>query len=428
MGEVSRLAPTPLLPPSLPCPISRVKGDAIVADFSLSLVVFCFVSLCSLQKKDNGGEKKKSCCCGEDGKKDEKKNGPNAVVLKIDMHCEGCASKIIKCAKAFEVTVFGLFWSRWGWGGKGVEKAKVEWEASKLTVEGKVDPTKLRERLQEKTKKKVELVSPLPKKDKENKDDNTATTTSNKNNKNSGSGDSKGQEKKKADEKKPKEPPATTAVLKLGLHCQGCVQKIHKFVSKTSGSHFFLLLRHPVNCSLAGNGGVKWFRIWELKLRVDGSAGVTNVTIEQQKDLVTVTGTMDVKALAETLKGRMKRVVEIVPPKKEKEKVKDNEEKKDGNKGSGGGNEKEGCGNGNNQGNGSGGGKKKKGAGGGGGGEYGNAVGNKEEENGPAVGLGYPANTGYGYGCGYGYGYTYGESVHAPQYFSDENPNACSVM
>ncbi|XP_031385132.1 heavy metal-associated isoprenylated plant protein 3-like isoform X2 [Punica granatum] len=325
-------------------------------------------------EKDNGGEKKKSCCCGEDGKKDEKKNGPNAVVLKIDMHCEGCASKIIKCAKAFE----------------GVEKAKVEWEASKLTVEGKVDPTKLRERLQEKTKKKVELVSPLPKKDKENKDDNTATTTSNKNNKNSGSGDSKGQEKKKADEKKPKEPPATTAVLKLGLHCQGCVQKIHKFVSKTSG--------------------------------------VTNVTIEQQKDLVTVTGTMDVKALAETLKGRMKRVVEIVPPKKEKEKVKDNEEKKDGNKGSGGGNEKEGCGNGNNQGNGSGGGKKKKGAGGGGGGEYGNAVGNKEEENGSAVGLGYPANTGYGYGCGYGYGYTYGESVHAPQYFSDENPNACSVM
>lgn len=80
---------------------------------------------------------------------------------------------------------------------EGVEKAKVEWEASKLTVEGKVDPTKLRDSLQEKTKKKVELVSPQPKKDKENRDDNAT-----KSNKDSG----KGQEKKKADEeKKPKE-------------------------------------------------------------------------------------------------------------------------------------------------------------------------------------------------------------------------------
>lgn len=53
---------------------------------------------------------------------------------------------------------------------EGVEKAKVEWGVSKLTVQGNVDPSKLRERLQEKMRKKVELVAPLSKKDKENKD------------------------------------------------------------------------------------------------------------------------------------------------------------------------------------------------------------------------------------------------------------------
>lgn len=72
---------------------------------------------------------------------------------------------------------------------KGVEKVRVEWEASKLTVEGKVDPAKLRQRLQEKTKKKVELISPQPNKN---------------NNPNNNTDSSKCQEKK-ADEKKPKE-------------------------------------------------------------------------------------------------------------------------------------------------------------------------------------------------------------------------------
>lgn len=58
---------------------------------------------------------------------------------------------------------------------------------NKLTVVGKVDPEKLRERVESKTKKKVELISPQPKpKDKD--------------------GDKKKDEPKK-DEKKPKEVP-----------------------------------------------------------------------------------------------------------------------------------------------------------------------------------------------------------------------------
>lgn len=44
----------------------------------------------------------------------------------------------------------------------------VDTDADKLTVVGNLDPAKLRDRLAEKTKKKVNLVSPQPKK--ENKD------------------------------------------------------------------------------------------------------------------------------------------------------------------------------------------------------------------------------------------------------------------
>lgn len=144
------------------------------------------------------------------------------------------------------------------------------------------------------------------------------------------------------------------------------------------------------------------------------------MTIERQKDLVMVTGTMDVKALVKALKGRMNREVEVIPPKQEKEKGNSNEEKK-----------KEGSANGN-------GGGKMKSGGGRGGGNCGNAGGNTEEPD--CVGrvdgsrmeyfgtLGHLANTGYGCSFRHGQWYTYGETVHAPQYFSDENPNACSVM
>lgn len=131
---------------------------------------------------------------------------------------------------------------------------------------------------------------------------------------------------------------------------------------------------------------------------------------------MTVTGTMDAEALAETLEERMKRPVEIVPPKKDKD---------------GGG------GDGNNNG---GGGKKNKKKNGGGAGEEtetdgGMFEGNRMEYVGlpmPSYGPVYYGGAAAGYGPGYGYPYPnpymYGNNLHAPQMFSDENPNACSVM
>lgn len=43
-------------------------------------------------------------------------------------------------------------------------------EDQKVTVVGKVDPAKLREKVEQKTHKKVELVSPQPEKDGNNKE------------------------------------------------------------------------------------------------------------------------------------------------------------------------------------------------------------------------------------------------------------------
>ncbi|XP_004291641.1 PREDICTED: uncharacterized protein LOC101297986 [Fragaria vesca subsp. vesca] len=281
------------------------------------------------KKSDGGGDNKKT----GDGAEKKKENNPITVVLKIDMHCDGCTSKIVKTLKAFE----------------GVDSVKPETGAHKLTVVGKVDPAKLREKLAGKLKKQVDLISPQPKKEKEKeKDDNS---------------NKKQPEKAAKDDKKPKEPPVTTAVLKLNLHCQGCIEKIHKIVTKTKGFH--------------------------------------DMSIDKEKDLVTVKGAMDMKAVAESLKVRLKRNVEIMPPKKEK-----------GEKGEGGGDN-------------GGGGKKNKGEGGEGGNAGGGGGGTLDKMDFPAGQPWFGQVPPYGHVYGYDYP---PPPLHAPQMFSDENPNACSIM
>lgn len=74
---------------------------------------------------------------------------------------------------------------------EGVEDAKVDSGSNKVTVTGKFDAAKLREKLEEKTKKKVELISPAPKK--EAKDGGADKKTDKK------------PDEKKADDKKPDE-------------------------------------------------------------------------------------------------------------------------------------------------------------------------------------------------------------------------------
>ncbi|KAG5559302.1 hypothetical protein RHGRI_008998 [Rhododendron griersonianum] len=147
-----------------------------------------------LKNDDGGGE----------GQKD---GGVIKVVVKVDMHCEGCETKTMKYARSF----------------KGVESVKRSNDGSnKLTVISDVDPVKLREMLEKKTKKKVDLVSPQPKKDKD-KD----------------AADKKNGENKP--EKFKEEIPVTTAVMKLNLHCEGCIQKLRKVVAKTKGEEYHII-------------------------------------------------------------------------------------------------------------------------------------------------------------------------------------------
>ncbi|GLT89804.1 hypothetical protein SLE2022_077740 [Rubroshorea leprosula] len=319
------------------------------------------------------GEKKENAKSADAGGDDKV-----TAVYKIDMHCEGCAKKIKRVIKHSD----------------GVEEVKTDCGANKLTVIGKMDPAKIKERLEEKINKKVELVSPQPKKD-------------------GGGGDKKTDEKKP--EKKPEEkkeekkdekkaaPKESSVVLKIRLHCEGCIKKIQKII---------------------------------LKIK-----GVQSVTIDAGKDLVTVKGTMDEKELVPYLKEKLKRNVELVPAKKEEgageKKEKDGGGEKKGKEAAAAGGEKK--------------------EGGGGGGEAKMEM-NKMEYHGSA----YPPQPmywydgqahGQAYGQGYGgpsyavenyagpsHGYVnYGyvnqgyeldprHPLHAPQMFSDENPNACSVM
>ena len=74
----------------------------------------------------------------------------------------------------------------------GVKEVKADCGANKLTVKGtNVDPTAIKEKLEEKIKKKVELVSPQPKKDCGG---------------GGGGGDKKSEEKKAEKKEEPKKP------------------------------------------------------------------------------------------------------------------------------------------------------------------------------------------------------------------------------
>ncbi|KAA0043995.1 heavy metal-associated isoprenylated plant protein 3-like [Cucumis melo var. makuwa] len=356
-----------------------------------------------------------------DGGAKKEDGGAITAIYKIDMHCEGCAKKIKRAVRHV----------------KDVESVKADCGANKLTVIGKMDVVAVKQKLELKTKKKVELISPQPKKDAPAAAAAAPAAAEKK-------ADEKKPEEKKAPEEKPKE---STVVLKIRLHCEGCIQKIRRIILKINGVH--------------------------------------SVDLDGVKDLVTVKGTMDVKQLEPYLKDKLKRNVEIVPPKKEEpagEKKKEEspapaapagggEKKKEEAGGGGEKKEKEGGGGEKKE---AGGGEKKEKEGGGekkegeskpapppaaeGGGAKPAEVVNKFEYYG-----GYPyqplyyeapmqyqsysmeANPSYYYNHNYGYN-NHGYVDHRydvvpmdphfphhmqndqPQMFSDENPNACSVM
>ncbi|KAL3531972.1 hypothetical protein ACH5RR_005493 [Cinchona calisaya] len=339
-------------------------------------------------EKKNEGEKKSET--KNEGEKKAAADDSATIVLKLDLHCEGCAKKVKRSLRRLE----------------GVEEVKADCASNKLTVKGNVDPVLLREKVEQKTKKKVDLISPLPKKDAGGGDKKT-----------DGKSDKKPDDKKNDEPKKPKEPQMSIVVLKIPLHCDGCAHKIKRIIKKVDG--------------------------------------VENVTIDSEKDLVTVKGTMDMEDVIPYLKEKFKRSVDIVPPKKD-----DGGGDKKGKEGGGGGEKKE-KEKEKETGGGDSGDKKKDG---GGGGDKGKSIEepkvevHKLEYHGssstPYTYYGVPvynqayANQDYGinmptmmYNQGYGNtGYVVEHRPYEPpppppvylpahdHMFSDENPNGCSVM
>lgn len=141
----------------------------------------------------------------EDGKKSEESKAeqpPQEIILKVYMHCEGCATKVRRSLKGFE----------------GVEDVKTDCRTSKVVVKGeKADPLKVLERIKKKSHRQVELISPIPKPLEEPK---------------------KPQEKEvmiKSEEKKEEPPHLITVVLGVYMHCEACAQEIKKRIQRMEG-------------------------------------------------------------------------------------------------------------------------------------------------------------------------------------------------
>ncbi|CAN6227875.1 unnamed protein product [Urochloa humidicola] len=129
---------------------------------------------------------------------------PEEVEMRVYMHCEGCARKVKKILRLFD----------------GVEDVIADSKAHKVVVKGKkaaADPMKVVERVQKKTGRKVELLSPIPPPPEEKKEE----------------------EKKEAPEppkpEEKEEPPVIAVVLKVHMHCEACAEGMRKRILKMKG-------------------------------------------------------------------------------------------------------------------------------------------------------------------------------------------------
>ncbi|CAL4929102.1 unnamed protein product [Urochloa decumbens] len=215
---------------------------------------------------------------GDGGAEEAAAAAAEPVVLKMDLHCDGCAQKVKKIIKRVP----------------GVQSIMADALTNRVVVAGMADAAALKARLEAKTKKAVEIVSAggVPQK---------AAPAAEPKDAGAGSGEKKAdkdappkeekEKKQPPEEKKPKE---ETVLLKIRLHCDGCADRIRRRIYKFKGVKDVVL---------------------------DGNA----------KDEVKVKGTMDVAGLLSYLKEKLNRDVEAVaaPAKKDGGGGEAKEDKKD---------------------------------------------------------------------------------------------------
>ncbi|TKY71863.1 Copper transport protein ATX1 [Spatholobus suberectus] len=181
----------------------------------------------------------------ENKEHNEKKESDKTVILKALIHCEGCSNQISKCLKSLD----------------GVRHVVVDREHQRVIVKGEAvnDPVKVLERLRRKYSKNVELISPKPKPD----------------------------NKQKKPQKK-----RNRLVLKMYMHCEGCVSDVKKKIEKMEG--------------------------------------VDSVEVDKEKSRVVVKGTVESTKLVEKVKKKLGKHAEIL---KEDNKREPKREGKDNEKG-----------------------------------------------------------------------------------------------
>ncbi|KAH7670244.1 Copper chaperone domain-containing protein [Dioscorea alata] len=156
------------------------------------------------EKKKDEGEAKPVAAAEEVAPPPPPPPPPEEIVMRVFMHCEGCARKVRRCLKGFD----------------GVEEVKTDCRSWKVVVKGKKaaeDPLKVVERVQKKSGRKVELLSPMPPPKVEKEEEKKVE-----------------EEKPKIEEKK-EEPVVISVVLKVHMHCEACAQEIKKRILKMKG-------------------------------------------------------------------------------------------------------------------------------------------------------------------------------------------------
>ncbi|MED6216637.1 hypothetical protein PIB30_009525 [Stylosanthes scabra] len=297
-------------------------------------------------KKEEGEKKPEES--KDDKPAEEAPAPPPEIVLKVFMHCEGCARKVRRSLRGFP----------------GVEDVITDCKSHKVVVKGeKADPLKVRERVQRKSHRQVELLSPIPKPDALEEEKKPEEKV-----------DPKPEEKKQ-------EPEVIRVVLQAHMHCEACAQ--------------------------------------EIKRRIERMKGVEAVEPDLKNSQVSVKGVFEVANLVDYVYKRTGKQVVVVKQETVENKEESNKDGKEEKKGEEGGDKdkKEGTQGEEN--------KEKKEEGGGGGTEESNKVVElKKNEY-------YYMPPRYGYGGGGGnmeYYAAYPGPGYPPQIFSDENPNACTVM
>ncbi|KAK2650930.1 hypothetical protein Ddye_018419 [Dipteronia dyeriana] len=134
--------------------------------------------------------------------KDEKKKEADGVITgiyKVNLHCPQCASKIKKPLLRTQ----------------GVQSVEADIEKSEIKVKGVIDVVKIHKSIEKLSKRKVELISPQIKINKE-----TAAT-----------------EIKKLAAKENKESIIRTTSVKVHMHCEKCEHDLQKKLLKHRGVH-----------------------------------------------------------------------------------------------------------------------------------------------------------------------------------------------